>query len=74
MLQNCTFIQDFNVIDVFYHLEKNLYCDLQCYFHVFFFFATPLIIRQGDNLKPTQTIIVKNLRLYAAVADPDFCG
>ena len=42
MSQNCTFMEDFNVIGVYYYLEK-----IQCYLHVFYFYATHLITRQG---------------------------
>ena len=42
MSRNCTFMEDFNVIGVYYYLEK-----IQCYLHVFYFYATHLITRQG---------------------------
>ena len=42
MSQSSTFMADFNVIGVYYYLEK-----IQCYLHVFYFYATHLITRHG---------------------------
>ena len=46
MSQNCTFMEDFYVIGVYSHLEKFI-CYHQCYLHVFYFYATRLITREG---------------------------